>query len=69
MTALFRRAAAPSVVLLAVASSAIGIFNGFTYDDVYVVEPIVTVFQCAPRSALIATLTEPVELSVYVTYT
>lgn len=33
-----RRAATPSVLLLALASSAIGIVNGFTYDDVYVVE-------------------------------
>jgi hypothetical protein len=38
MSGLLRRAAAPSVALLAVASSAIGILNGFTYDDVYVVE-------------------------------
>ena len=38
MRGLVRRAAAPSVALLAIASSAIGIFNGFTYDDVYVVE-------------------------------
>ena len=38
MRDVFRRAAAPSVVLLALASSAIGILNGFTYDDVYVVE-------------------------------
>jgi protein O-mannosyl-transferase len=33
-----RRLAVPSVVLLAVASSIAGIANGFTYDDVYVVE-------------------------------
>jgi hypothetical protein len=38
MSGLLRRAAAPSVALLAIASSAIGILNGFTYDDVYVVE-------------------------------
>ncbi|HEY2163705.1 MAG TPA: hypothetical protein VGH04_06945, partial [Gemmatimonadaceae bacterium] len=38
MSGLLRRAAAPSVVLLAFVSSAIGIANGFTYDDVYVVE-------------------------------
>ena len=38
MSGLLRRAAAPSVALLAIASSAIGIFNGFTYDDAYVVE-------------------------------
>jgi len=38
MRALARRAAAPSLVLLALASSAIGLVNGFTYDDVYVVE-------------------------------
>ena len=38
MSATLRRAAAPSVVLLALASSAIGIVNGFAYDDVYVVE-------------------------------
>jgi protein O-mannosyl-transferase len=38
MRALFRRLAVPSVVLLAVASSVAGITNGFTYDDVYVVE-------------------------------
>ena len=33
-----RRAAAPSVALLALASSAVGIFNRFAYDDVYVIE-------------------------------
>ena len=38
MSRFLGRAAAPSVVLLALASSAIGIVNGFTYDDVYVVE-------------------------------
>ena len=38
MRDLARRAAAPIVALLALASSAIGIFNGFTYDDVYVVQ-------------------------------
>jgi len=38
VTRLLRRAAAPSVVLLALVSSAIGLVNGFTYDDVYVVE-------------------------------
>ncbi len=38
MSGLLRRAAAPSVVLLALASSAAGIVNGFTYDDAYVVE-------------------------------
>ncbi len=38
MSGLLRRAAAPSVALLAIASSAIGIVNGFTYDDRYIVE-------------------------------
>jgi hypothetical protein len=38
MIGLLRRVAAPSVALLAIASSAIGVLNGFTYDDVYVVE-------------------------------
>jgi hypothetical protein len=38
MRAVLRRAAAPSIVFLALASSAIGILNGFTYDDVYVVQ-------------------------------
>jgi len=38
VTRLLRRAAAPSVVLLALVSSAIGLVNGLTYDDVYVVE-------------------------------
>ncbi len=33
-----RRVAAPSVALLALISSAAGILNGFTYDDVYVVQ-------------------------------
>jgi hypothetical protein len=35
---MLRRAAAPSVALLALASSAVGVMNGFTYDDVYVIE-------------------------------
>jgi hypothetical protein len=38
MSALLRRAAVPSIALLALVSSAIGIVNGFAYDDVYVVE-------------------------------
>lgn len=38
MRDVMRRAAAPSVALLAFASSAVGILNGFAYDDVYVVE-------------------------------
>ena len=37
MTERWARLGAPSIVLLAIASSAVGIVNGFTYDDHYVI--------------------------------
>lgn len=43
MSERWRRFAAPSVVLLAVLSSAIGIVNQFTYDDHYIIEVSSTV--------------------------
>ena len=38
MTTRWSRLAAPSIALLALVSSIVGIVNGFTYDDRYIVE-------------------------------